>query len=303
MNAEKNTFLTWYPPEYVALHEKNRKGVAGTAYAKYMAEDMVVPLDMVEALKRAPLPEGSLYAPTKKDLNELFKDSYNLPVAGYGLLGNPKDGRVICSFSRHFFPGATAKMMKWWFLWHMGHQDRYSLWSPFAHMDNTVPYPKRLEDTSKTYEERLYDPENPNRVMELVGDHVLDTYLHFMDPMKLGITEETWKAGGYASSASGWSDTKEAPGIPGGIMYHLGREVDSGLELISHYWIGLHRGMGELTGKEDLVNEALAKAQPVPDEVLLHAAFDMSMHDMIEFTRLSQILPALYAEFKGDPVF
>lgn len=33
--------------------------------------------------------------------------------------------------------------------------------------------------------------------------------------------------------------------------------------------------------------------------MLLRGGYDMSVHDMIEFTRLSQILPNLYAEFRN----
>lgn len=297
MNAEKNTLLTWYPPEYVAQHQKNRALVAGTPYEKYLADTLEVPVAMVEALKWAPLPEKALFAPTREDLNRLFQQPYNLPVAGYGLLGNAESGRIICSFSRHFFPGATAQMLEWWFAWHMGHDERYALWSPYAHVQNRVPYPERLEDLAKTYAEKLYDPENPNQVVELTGDQLLNVTIHFRDPFALGLTQETWQQGGYGFSASGWSDLPQSPGVPSGMMFHLGREVPGGLELISHYWLGTHRGMTKLTGLAQQVEAALKQAPAVPEEALLQGAFAMSMHDMIEFTRLSQILPALYAEF------
>ena len=75
--------------------------------------------------------------------------------------------------------------------------------------------------------------------------------------------------------------------------------MSGGLELISHYWLGTHRGMAELTGMKDAVEKALSLAKPVPDEMLLRGGYDMSVHDMIEFTRLSQILPNLYAEFRN----
>lgn len=50
---------------------------------------------------------------------------------------------------------------------------------------------------------------------------------------------------------------------------------------------------------KDEVERALSLAKPVPDEMLLRGGYDMSVHDMIEFTRLSQILPNLYAEFRN----
>ena len=46
------------------------------------------------------------------------------------------------------------------------------------------------------------------------------------------------------------------------------------------------------------VEKALSLAKPVPNEMLLRGGYDMSVHDMIEFTRLSEILPTLYAEFR-----
>ena len=108
MNAEKNTLLTWYPPEYVAQHQKNRALVAGTPYEKYLADTLEVPVAMVEALKWAPLPEKALFAPTREELNRLFQQLQ--PAGGrVRALGNAESGRIICSFSRHFFPGATAR--------------------------------------------------------------------------------------------------------------------------------------------------------------------------------------------------
>lgn len=51
---------------------------------------------------------------------------------------------------------------------------------------------------------------------------------------------------------------------------------------------------------KDEVEKALSLAKPVPDEMLLRGrATTWSVHDMIEFTRLSQILPNLYAEFRN----
>ena len=57
--------------------------------------------------------------------------------------------------------------------------------------------------------------------------------------------------------------------------------------------------MAELTGMKDEVEKALSLAKPVQDEMLLRGGYDMSVHDMIEFTRLSQILTNLYAEFRN----
>lgn len=299
MNSDRNTLFTFFTPQYVTQHRKNEAALNHTPYAKYFTDDLEVPCDMVQALKLAPLPESSLFPSTKAGLNALFQSPYDLPVAGFGLIGNKDTGRIICSWSRHFFPGATSEMLRWWFTWHMGHTDRYSLWSPYAHIGNTVPHLDRIDDPNRSYEEKMYDPENPNRVTELVGDMVLDALIHFTDPKKLGLTEETIKKGGYTFSASGWSENLAAPGLPAGMMFHLGREVSGGLELISHYWLGTHRGMAELTGMKDEVERALSLAKPVPDEMLLRGGYDMSVHDMIEFTRLSQILPNLYAEFRN----
>ena len=47
------------------------------------------------------------------------------------------------------------------------------------------------------------------------------------------------------------------------------------------------------------MEKALSLAKPVQDEMLLRGGYDMSVHDMIEFTRLSQILTNLYAEFRN----
>ena len=169
MNSDRNTLFTFFTPQYVTQHRKNEAALNHTPYAKYFTDDLEVPRDMVQALKLAPLPGTSLFAPTKAGLNALFQSPYDLPVAGFGLIGNKDTGRIICSWSRHFFPGATSDMLRWWFTWHMGHTDRYSLWSPYAHIGNTVPHLDRIDDPNRTYEEKMYDPENPNRDSSVYG--------------------------------------------------------------------------------------------------------------------------------------
>ena len=108
MNSDRNTLFTFFTPQYVTQHRKNEAALNHTPYAKYFTDDLEVPCDMVQALKLAPLPESSLFPPTKAGLNALFQSPYDLPVAGFGLIGNKDTGRIICSWSRHFFPGATS---------------------------------------------------------------------------------------------------------------------------------------------------------------------------------------------------
>ena len=112
MNSDRNTLFTFFTPQYVTQHRKNEAALNHTPYAKYFTDDLEVPCDMVQALKLAPLPESSLFPPTKAGLNALFQSPYDLPVAGFGFIGNKDTGRIICSWSRHFFPGATSEMLR-----------------------------------------------------------------------------------------------------------------------------------------------------------------------------------------------
>ena len=99
MNSDRNTLFTFFTPQYVTQHRKNEAALNHTPYAKYFTDDLEVPRDMVQALKLAPLPGTSLFAPTKAGLNALFQSPYDLPVAGFGLIGNKDTGRIICSWS------------------------------------------------------------------------------------------------------------------------------------------------------------------------------------------------------------
>ena len=84
MNSDRNTLFTFFTPQYVTQHRKNEAALEHTPYAKYFTDDLEVPRDMVQALKLAPLPEASLFPPTKAGLNALFQSPYDLPTCSAG---------------------------------------------------------------------------------------------------------------------------------------------------------------------------------------------------------------------------
>ena len=99
----------------------------------------------------------------------------------------------------------------------------------------------------------------------------------------------------FTFSASGWSAMADSPDMPSALMIHLGRDVEKGFELFSSYMIGVHKEWSRLAGVEGLGEKALAhaRAQGMTGKALEQTAYDMSVHDMTEFTRLGEMLPEI----------
>ena len=127
--------------------------------------------------------------PSVSDLNRLLDPSYKTPKQGYAVL----DGSTTYVQNSMFFPGVTAEMFRWWFTWHPIEKERYMLWFPQAHIDNSVQDRARLANTGLSYEDRLYD--NPNRVVELVGPQAMELLIRFTDPAKLGFDPKRIQTG------------------------------------------------------------------------------------------------------------
>lgn len=284
----------WSAPSYfapVAQHqaEINRRRIGSKPYAGFFCLDMEIPTAAARALQRGAMNPADALMPSEADLNRLISPDYRTPDQGYAVL----DGLTSYVQSRVVMPGVTAEAFRWWFTWHPLEHERYTLWFPHAHIANSVADPARLADGSLSYEERLYA--NPNRVRELVGPTELDITIRFMPPEELGFDPKRLAAGGFTASTSGLVGHGDHADTVMSMMVHLARDTHAGLELVSRYWIGGHPALRRFPGAEHTLDGLAAAGFTEP--MVLGAAYELALHDALEFNHLAKILPALHARF------
>lgn len=284
------TPVTYYPVPMQRQFFANQAAIGTKPYAEFFHPDLTVPIAWAKALQRGPLSPEQALSPSVADINQVLDPSRRFPDAGYAVL---EEGPCAYTQSRIEMAGVTTDMFRWWFLWHPIEKERYSLWFPWAHVDNYVEDPARLADTSLSYEQRLYG--NPNHVEEFVGPSSLKLIMHFTEPTELGLDAAVLRRAGITASASATIRVADAPEITFMFMLHLARDTDRGLELFSRYWIGAHPEFKRFPGGAD--GPALLKKMGMDRHSLETLAYEMAVHDMTEFNHLATILPAVHRAF------
>jgi 2,4-diacetylphloroglucinol hydrolase len=288
------TLVTYYQVPMQKQWAVNQQSIKGKPYAKYFTKDLVVPVDMVNAVESGPLAKQFILPPTVDGLRTLLTDFAKYPVSGYALI---EAGPLAYAQSHHLFPGVTARMFEWWMTWHPLESERYMLWFPYAHIHNSVADPQRLANDSLSYGERLYG--NPNHITEYIGGMFLDGVIHFDTPESLGVDKSLHDAGGFSFNASGIISTRDSPQTPLVLMIHLGRDTPAGLEMINRYWIGTHPSFDRFAKFPDgaRLSKELTVKMGLDRTALENFAYEMALHDMTEFTCLGKLLPDIYRDY------
>jgi len=284
--------VTYLPVVAQRQFQENAKLLRGKPYESFFNPRLTVPTEDALALQIGPLDKADCLTPSIADLNRLLDPTYKTPKQGYAVL----EGSTVYVQNRLLLPGASAKMFRWWFTWHPQEKERYMLWFPQAHMETSMQDPARLADRRLSYEDRLYG--NPNRVKELVGPQTMDILIRFMDPAKLGFDMAAYKRAGFTANASGIVGPAQAPDVINSMMIHIARDVEGGAELVSRYWIGAHPELRRFNGAEKAAG-MMAKVG-WNDQIAEMTAYELAVHDMVEFSHLAGLLPALYARFGKD---
>ncbi|WP_435171732.1 DAPG hydrolase family protein [Falsirhodobacter sp. 1013] len=288
-DAGSKSAVTYMPILAQRQFVSNAKAIKATPYADFFTGDLTVSTDFARSLQLGTLDKAETLPPSVAGLNALLDLDHSATKNGYAVL----DGSTSYVQSRHVMPGVSAEMLRWWFTWHEVERERYSLWFPHAHIENSVQDPQRLQDRTKTYEQRLYD--NPNYVKELVGPTAMELLIRFKDPAKLGFDAKAFSDRGFIASASGIVGPATADDVINSMMIHIARDTDQGMELVSRYWIGAHPDLARFEGAEKAAG-MMAQAG-YNDSVAEMSAYELAVHDMIEFTHLASFLPALHARF------
>lgn len=285
------TPITYYPVPMQEQLQENARAVADKPYGDVFDPDLTVPLDWAKSLQLGPMPLEQTITPGVADIARYVADPGQYPDSGYAVL----DGPTAYVQKRMLMPNVTTEMFRWWFTWFQLEKERFTLWFPQAHIVNRPEDPARLADTSLSFEERLYG--NPNYVEEYIGAFKLPVYIHFTHPEELGVDPEALKRNGLTTSASGTLRIATSPDVTAGLMLHLARDTDAGLELFSRYWIGAHPELQRFKGADGI--GPLLKQMHLDEEGAKVLAYELAVHDMSEFNHLARILPTLYARFGG----
>ncbi|MGA4635884.1 2,4-diacetylphloroglucinol hydrolase [Pseudomonas solani] len=272
---------------------RNREAIRGKPYARFFSGDMRVPLSAMRLLQQGPLPPEQTLTPSVDDINRLLDPDYASAEAGYALL----DGPMAYVQSRKFFPGCTAQMFEWWFLWHPLEAERYMLWFPYAHVKNPCLNAHKLCDTDRCFKHRLYG--NSFCATEYVGSRLMDLKIDFHDPAELGLDPALYREAKIDGSVSALMSLAQEPDVPVSLMVHLFKETEEGMWLTSRYWVGAHPSMARFPGAERA--EKLLAGLGLDAAGLEELAFEFAVHDLCEFNHLASFLPELYREFSGHP--
>ncbi|BAO65246.1 2,4-diacetylphloroglucinol specific hydrolase PhlG [Pseudomonas protegens Cab57] len=289
MEARNMTPFTYFSLPMQKLFLRNQAAVRNKPYSKYFRSEMRVPLSAVRKIQQGPMALEDTLTPSIEDINRLLEPDFVSEESGYALLPGP----MAYVQSRKFFPGCTAQMFKWWFIWHPAESERYTLWFPYAHVSNPCVHHQRLCDESLSFEERLYG--NTFCASEYVGDRLMHLHIDFQEPASLGLNTDLYREAKIDGSVSALMSLADHPEVPVSLMVHLFKEVPGGMYLTSRYWVGAHPSMARFPGAEKAAS--LLKENGFGEAELETLAYEFAVHDMCEFNHLASFLPDLYREF------
>lgn len=183
-----------------------------------------------------------------------------------------------------FFPGATAEMLDWWFVWAQQKEDiRYKIWYPGAHYAmteiETPGSPKYSKEKGSWGKTRF--------PVEDVGMGTARIRLDFVPPSEFGFEIEP-------------DSTKIVSvkvGLANGIfkhtdMIHYVRPVAGGVEMRSRFWMA--RDLEAMSGGIGLAaffaDNRFVKKKSLP----ANAPKELAFHCATEYSQLASFLPELY---------
>lgn len=262
-------------PNSDALNAELTLEEAAMPEAKYYSDDFLpVPDEVMDGLALGSVPEDKTLP--FDEINRLTQPGYLDLENGYSLL---EDGTAYVAV-RTDFPGATGKMIYWWFCWHAMKDIRYKIWCPGAH------YSIGVEDMDRLTNEHLSDKarflKNPQYPVEDIGPGPMALSIRFVPPKRFGFNTATFRKNGIAAVICGVVGFRAGQmTIEHSYMCHVFRKKGDGLELRSRFWLGKVLNTPNL--KKLIITEDLA--------------MDMLLHCSQEYNHLAGFLPDIYNEF------
>lgn len=200
-----------------------------------------------------------------------------------------EDGTAMIA-NQTFFPDVTGGMFDWWFAWHPIDRLRYAIWDPEDHFDVYLKDKNKALDMSKSMRERHWG--STHYVWEDAGFGSTDILeINFKRPSELGYEEskiDTDACSALICANCCTYGNAETPDVPV-VMTHFMRPVEGGSELRSRFWFGWQ-----------IINGEPVKC--IPDGIIIPSVAPIGLlsHNVVEFTNLTELLPAVYAEEKDN---
>lgn len=194
-------------------------------YAAYLRPVQPLPPSIRESIDGPPIPAEQV-PPLAQIGEELAAPGYAAVETGYG-----RTRRGVLWVACHTpMPGVDPSDWDWWFGWHSSESARYELWHPGAHR-----FAALRED--RTGISGLSDRErylgNTSYVDELIGTHVDQLAISFVEPASLGIDAAQIDG----TVICGRVGTSLAP-VNVGVVVHAVRRTAEGSEMRSRFYLG-----------------------------------------------------------------
>lgn len=207
------------------------------------------------------------------DKNDILKSEDLQNEIGFGKF---KDGSYLVSMTCPM-PDITPEMIEWWFWWHPQKSERYRAWFPGEHY--SVSYARKYTDYFNCKSQPKFQ-NNTQYPTERIDGLPLPLRIDFVKPEEFGFSKDTMQQNniplivcGHVSAINGLIRHTE--------MAHIFKQTESGLLLISRFWLG-----------KTLKNPLLRKLILTDN-----TAKGMAEHCCVEYRNLAEILPQLYEEF------
>jgi len=246
--------------------------------AKYWYQTNKPDSKVVSALNSGPMAASDILK--WENRLDLSKPGYQKVENGWCTL---EDGSGYVAV-KTFFPGATAEMLDWWFVWAQQKEAiRYKIWYPGAHYAMA-----EIETPGAEYSNKKGSWGKSRFPVEDVGLGVSQIRLDFVPPTEFGFEEEP----------DSTSITAVRVGLPNGIfkhtdMIHYVRPVSGGVEMRSRFWMA--RDLEAMSGGIGLAaffaDNRFVKKKSLP----ANAPKELAFHCATEYSQLASFLPELYA--------
>ncbi len=205
-----------------------------------------------------------------KDKNDILGYENLQKETGFERLN---DGTYLVSVTCPM-PGITPEMIEWWFWWHPQAKERYRMWFPGEHI--SIYFGKKDKEYFSAETLPEFKP-NSQYPVERIGGAAMPLRIDFTCPEEFGFDRKTMNCNNIPLIVCGHV------GVLNGLIWHtemahIFKQTDSGLFLISRFWIG-----------ETLKNPFFRKLV-LTDKT----AKSMLEHCHREYRNLADLLPEVY---------
>lgn len=239
--------------------------------AQYYYKHAKVPKKHIKSLKYY----GFGYGIRFDNINEMLKPGYLKLENGYTRF---EDGTGYVAVNTKF-PGASGRMLDWWFDW-VGYEPlRYKIWYPGLHAQALYVEDKVTKKTSYSIAMAVkHKPEGKTKhTVEAIGENtgLKNLYITFVAPRQFGLDESKLGKEQWAFCAIVKSGHFEVAR-----MVHFFRKTEYGAEMRSRFWLGKNLPW-------------VIRRFAVTDKQLC----EMAYHCAAEYTQLASFLPEVYKQY------